>query len=237
MGFFLFLYLFEAFRISDEISWTGHSLLERSLSYALLVGWSYFALDFSNFDRVWRRVAQVLSANLMLFFALNYFWGGRDWAWSTFIEIGWQGTAIQLVIGLIWYLLQRVLQSSREPDKLEQLLTLYAENGKLALSVKADHLIFAKSDGNYLELYLAAPNEKVEKKLLRKSLKALSEDLKDRSQFMRVHKQHLVNLNRVERFENRTGKLTLNCGEDLIIPIGTAYQENLQEYYPNFAPK
>jgi len=83
------------------------------------------------------------------------------------------------------------------------------KNGKVALSsmegldfVEADKIIHCVSESNYTNIYLVDG----QKMVISKTLKEIEELLKDYG-FLRVHNSHLVNLNRIKKYQRGSGGL------------------------------
>ncbi len=60
------------------------------------------------------------------------------------------------------------------------------------------------------------------------SLKSLEEQL-PKNEFMRVHKSHIVNLQKITEIESNT----IVCGDDVLIPVSKLYKERFKEYINN----
>lgn len=98
-------------------------------------------------------------------------------------------------------------KENESKKSLSQKILLKGENQKMVLNLKPIQLLYVKSEGNYLEAYYLQ-NQKVEKKLIRNSLKALKEQLPDKY-FFRAHKSYLINLQHVFKVEGNARNLEL----------------------------
>lgn len=234
-GFFLFFFLFQPFQVSLGDSWTGHNFLSRSLIYAVLVFISFWAWEGTRLKLYYKRCLQFSYSTLFLFFGLNYFWGGDDWTWSVFLEITWQGSALNLLLLFFWTLFFN--SRSANAPKLEQFVEIHSDNGKEILSLKFKDLLFLKSESNYIEVHYLNTKGALERKVMRKSLKAAEEELKEFPSVIRVQKQYLVNLKSVLKVERGPKKWDLEFTHDLRVPIGKSYQESFQATWQSFAPK
>lgn len=96
-------------------------------------------------------------------------------------------------------------------------ITLNSENANESLQILIEQLIYIQSADNYLEVYYLE-KATVLKKLMRGTLKAVSESLVQYPELFRCHKSYLVNLNKVTRVSgNAQGyKLALSDCENLI---------------------
>ncbi len=236
LGFFLFLFLLKPFQIELGTSHSGHTLVERSLIYGFWAFWAFFAWE-QILDRLWlKRLFQFISLYLFLLFSLNYFWGGHDWSLEVFFEMFWQGSLLAALLILLYRAIFRRVGEDKGSLEKEEYLQFIAENGKDRLEIKSSQFLFAKSDGNYLVLETIS-GDSLKSKLLRKSLKAQAEDFEDKGYLLRVHKQFLVNLKKVESLDRKGQKLSLILEGGLKVPVGQAYLENFNRAWQNFAPK
>jgi DNA-binding LytR/AlgR family response regulator len=95
------------------------------------------------------------------------------------------------------------VHTSIQPQKI----TIKSENLKIALQVHPMHLFFVKSEGNYVEAFYFQ-NQKVQKELIRSSLKAIEKQLSS-SDFFRCHNRFLVNLRHIQKVEGNARNLEL----------------------------
>ena len=87
-------------------------------------------------------------------------------------------------------------------------------------NVDSKKFIYAKSHGNYTEIFLNN-EDKILKKLERITLGNLCDELSNNRSVLRVHKSYIVNLNEVNSVDGNSAglKLTLNNLPDIIIPV------------------
>ena len=87
--------------------------------------------------------------------------------------------------------------------------------------VKSDDILYCKADGNYSEIFL----KENRKEFLSKKLKDIEELVQD-TNFFRVHKSYLVNLNHIKEFINNDGQyLVLDNG--VSIPVSRSKKNAL----------
>ncbi|MGB0524807.1 MAG: LytR/AlgR family response regulator transcription factor [Flammeovirgaceae bacterium] len=91
---------------------------------------------------------------------------------------------------------QQLNQSYQQRIPVNEIL-LSSENGKDVIECSTEELLFISSSDNYVEIYLYQ-NDQLEKKLLRSSLKRITETLATEKQFFRCHRAYLVNLSKIE---------------------------------------
>ena len=122
------------------------------------------------------------------------------------------------------------LTPKKSAPALPQKIVLVAENEKIALQVTPSDLCFVKSEGNYAEVFYHQ-NQKVQKELIRNSLKAIEAQLYD-SNFFRCHNRFLVNLHHIQKVEGnaRNLELVLERIEEKI-PVSRSKSEMLLQLF------
>ena len=103
-----------------------------------------------------------------------------------------------------------------------RLLKLQSENGKHQLELKADSLLYLKSEGNYVEVYYTS-GEAIKTELIRNSLKNLEQSLRGFPQIKRCHRSYLVNMQRINRSRMKNSKIELDLGHGQV-PVSPKYQ-------------
>jgi hypothetical protein len=93
------------------------------------------------------------------------------------------------------------------------------------------NLMFLQASANYVELVFGE-NGKIDRKVIRATLKEMELALQDSSHFFRCHKSFIVNLEHVSRISgNAQGyKLHLKFTEE-VIPVSRAYNDFLKSYF------
>lgn len=111
---------------------------------------------------------------------------------------------------------------------LENIHSLSKERKKIVLKemdvhhiVQLDQIIWCTAEGSYTQFFLAGGDSI----LVSKHLKEF-EDLLSPNGFFRVHRSHLVNLNKIKRFERSEGG-TLYMEEDHIVPVSVRKKDRL----------
>lgn len=117
------------------------------------------------------------------------------------------------------------------PDKETSVNQVHfqAENEKEVLSIKLDHLLFLKSESNYVAIFYLY-NGQLKKRLIRNSLKKLEQELKPPT-LIRVHRSYMLNiLNAVSVIRNpKSYQVFLEKAEEYPIPVSPTYMENFDE--------
>jgi two-component system LytT family response regulator len=90
--------------------------------------------------------------------------------------------------------------------------------------IELNEIVYAEASNNYSRILLT------DKKLftISKTLKDVQEVLEE-SHFLRVHRQYIINLNRVKQFSRNEGILTMDNGDH--IPVARNQKERLIEKY------
>jgi DNA-binding LytR/AlgR family response regulator len=110
-------------------------------------------------------------------------------------------------------------------------LVLKSDNDKETLEVDPESILFIESVGNYVEITCQEEKDKVERTLLRSSLRRIERQLKEFLFLFKCHRGFIVNINRIERANgNAQGyKLTFE-GLDKEIPVARSYLKKFREY-------
>lgn len=113
---------------------------------------------------------------------------------------------------------------------LPEKIALKSENKKIALQIDPINLFFAKSEGNYVEVFYYQ-NQKVQKQLIRNSLKAIEEQLSI-SDFFRCHNRFLINLLHIQKVEGnaRNFEIVLENIEEKI-PVSRSKSDKLLQLF------
>lgn len=107
---------------------------------------------------------------------------------------------------------------------------LVAENGKPALQLQLDDLIFLQSSGNYVEVHHRDASGRVHKDLIRNRLKALASELPG-DRFFQSHKSYVVNVQHIRKVRGNARNYVLQLQfEDLEIPVARSRSAELNEF-------
>ncbi len=127
---------------------------------------------------------------------------------------------------VIYYKNQRAeikeLQTKISHPAKKQMIAFRDENGKIKFSILSKDLLLLESTDNYVSVYFILEN-KVQRKLLRNTLKNIEESLKE-SSTIRCHRSYMVNTLNVE-FVQKDGK-KLNIKVKMLeknIPVSQKY--------------
>lgn len=111
---------------------------------------------------------------------------------------------------------------NNEANKVqEKNLLIKSETDDVELQLNHKDFIYAKSDGNYIEIYFLNSNE-IQKKLIRNRLKNI-ETLLPKSSFLRCHNSFIVNGNAIVKIEGNARNLELHLKDvSETIPVSRA---------------
>ena len=111
--------------------------------------------------------------------------------------------------------------TSNKPAE-KRLIVFKDENGKIKFSVLAKDLLLLESTDNYVSVFYVLQN-KVQRKLLRNTLKNLEEMLKENA-ILRCHRSFMVNPANVEFMQKEGKKLNIKIKHfDKSIPVSEKY--------------
>jgi len=114
------------------------------------------------------------------------------------------------------------LQTKISQPARKKLIVFKDENDKIKFSVLAKDLLFLESTDNYVSVYYVL-NDKVQRQLLRNTLKNLEKSLKENS-VLRCHRSYMVNSNNVEFVQKYGKKLTIKVRlTENTIPVSQKY--------------
>ncbi|HEX4849281.1 MAG TPA: LytTR family DNA-binding domain-containing protein [Puia sp.] len=102
-------------------------------------------------------------------------------------------------------------------------IAIPAQQGGISF-IDLNNIVYSEASNNYTRIILADGN----RFLISKTLKDVQEVLEE-EQFLRVHRQYIVNLNHVKHFNRNEGILTMD--NDDLIPIARNQKEKLIERY------
>ncbi len=127
---------------------------------------------------------------------------------------------------IVYYKNQRIeielLKSNANKPTEKRLLAFKDENGKIKFSVLAKDLLLLESTDNYVSVFYILDN-KVQRKLLRNTLKNMEQMLKENS-VVRCHRSFMVNIANVEFMQKDYKKFNLKIKHlEKVIPVSEKY--------------
>jgi DNA-binding LytR/AlgR family response regulator len=113
------------------------------------------------------------------------------------------------------------------PGSGPEIVVLSAEGEKDKIEIRLSALILIKSIDNYVEIY-AADEGRIQKRILRSSLKRIEQDLKDRPFLFKCHRAFLVNVRNIHRVAgNSQGYRLIFQGIEFEVPVSRNVSQDL----------
>lgn len=180
----------------------------------------------------------------MIFLSVNLFLETSINQWSLFTIILLKTVSVSILPILLMVLFEQYMHNRKQLDeaikltqKLEQngqpetskVIKLITENGKLALQLEINELVYLQSDGNYVDV-IHLNQGKLEKSIVRNRLKSLLELLPEED-FFHCHKRYLINGHHVLKVEGNARNLELSLrGVEEKIPVSRANNEAVKSF-------
>ncbi|MCB0836100.1 MAG: LytTR family transcriptional regulator DNA-binding domain-containing protein [Bacteroidetes bacterium] len=242
-----FIFLFNPFNLE---SWNYHNAWGSGLPIFAggLLGMPVFYItqfilrEMFNLNtfKVWQfclwSLLELTLLSLLFFFLFGTPESSEDGYWGEFIT-SLKYTFLILIIpySMAILILRNVKKTppiSHQPKEpvpeLPNLIDFPDENGKVIFTLKWDHLLFLKSEDNYINVHYLH-NDEVEKKLIRTNLKKLSARI-NHPMLVRTHRSFMVNMENVVSMERgkRGFRLNLKKLTQVQIPVSATYQTQLE---------
>lgn len=223
---FYVLYIFEAFGIQQGLSASGHGFLERTIMFALLNLGFFASTEYLLAPRInlnmkntflWC-IAQIIVGGALIHLLFNYFWSWQESSIHSFLLLESEYLAVMVIPMSVYHAIRLI--GAGKADKPEE-LKFTSENGKDALSLKPQFLLFIKSDKNYLEIHFET-TDGVKTHLIRNRLKAIEEHYQASPYLRRSHRSYLVNPQKIDCMIEQKGKYELHIAE-FVVPLSDAF--------------
>ncbi len=121
------------------------------------------------------------------------------------------------------------LKTNANKPAEKRLIVFKDDNGKIKFSVLANDVLLIESTDNYVSVFYILQN-KVQRKLLRNTLKNLEEMLKENA-IIRCHRSFMVNPANVEFMQKDSKKLTIKIRHfDKSIPVSEKYSSPFLDF-------
>ena len=133
---------------------------------------------------------------------------------------------------------QRVLELESKGLSHVGVINFTDEKGENKLSLSSNSLIFIESADNYVEINYISQN-KLNKFLLRNSMKRMEELLASSTNVCRCHRSFIVNMEHVSAMRRNADELEIEfkIPEIKKIPISKTYVKKVSEMFMHLAPK
>lgn len=233
---FLFLYLFRPFGYNPDRHYFNYAItcLFQACSPALIVYFYFLMLNRSNNGMPvirWTLGLQLLHLIFVLFLIglASFFLRTIIYNRSDNLSLANLATELKNVYlaGSLFvvYLLAFGNKNTSKPAITTNISTIPIKTAtkKDDFSLHVEHFVYAKSEGNYIDLYNKEQGV-LKKDLKRISLKNLNTQLKQNPQFVRCHRAYLVNTNHIVKITgNAQGYLLSINGTAEKIPVSRTY--------------
>jgi len=176
----------------------------------------------------------------------------NNWSWNYLFE----EIRNCLVAGIFFYFFLRLssfyLESKKGSPFILQFIPLEVEPEKAALisdlfistqvkqddfCLNVDQLLFAKADGNYIEL-TKSNGSQITTEVKRISLTQFENQITDYPHFFRCHRTYLVNMFKVEKVSGNSQGYLLSFSEtDVKIPVSRKQVDSFNDYYQELRNK
>lgn len=256
---FLFLSFFQPFGIESwnpenkTLRLLGYGFITTSvLLFHFLLVERIFPKWFSESSwKVWKEIVWALWIVLVIgtFNLLYSRWqAGFSLSWMNFLLYQW----ITLTIGLFPVIISTLINYNRLQSKNfkaanqmnkvidedlrlpktkdhKTLIELVGEGTKESVSVPFENIIYIEAADNYVEV-IWMEGDKIQKKLLRNTLKNLETSLSPFPQIFRCHRSFMVNLTRVIRVSGNSQGYKLHFAQvEAEVPVSRQFNEIIRE--------
>ncbi len=132
-----------------------------------------------------------------------------------------------LLIAVVRMPAQLPIETANPPVPPTVLLSIKDENGKPMLSIAQGDILLLKSENNYTAVFFRQ-EEKVEKKLIRSSLKNILQQL-PAPHFLRIHRSYSININNLSAVDRKNGELQVKVKQlpDLPLKVSETYKADI----------
>ena len=138
--------------------------------------------------------------------------------------------SLLILFALQKHQLARLLSRMKDAGPVTANLPIEDEKGNVILILHPDHLLFLKSEDNYVDVYYLLGGE-VRKELIRTTLKKIEEKCSYPG-LLRVHRSYAINVKHVSS-SRKTPKgylLQFDLLPDLQIPVSASYQKQVSTF-------
>ena len=242
----LFLNIFEPWNLTRWFSDSPLIQFLRLSSYGIIIALVYLFTQFPL--RGWFKIEQFSVKSYILWLAIEismislvyiFLYGNpignfiNDFLFSIKYTVLGILLPYSFAILIIYYKNQRaeikLLKNKISVPQKKRLIAFKDENDKIKFSVLAKDLLMLESTDNYVSVYYILEN-KVQRKLLRNTLKNLEDLLKENS-IIRCHRSYMVNSQNVDFLQKDGKKLQLKLKLlDKTIPVSQKYSSLFLEF-------
>tara|TARA_R110002074_G_scaffold63158_3_gene151766 strand:+ start:149 stop:976 length:828 start_codon:yes stop_codon:yes gene_type:complete len=233
----LFINLYTPFRIDQWEADQGLSQFFRLSGFGIIggvvIGLSQLIIKPILFKKIHKVVHFILWTIAEILILSLVFYGlygshGSNFFSEYFISLKYTflGLLIPYTLALCFiFIYSQQKENQKLPETLKpinKIISLKDEYGNHRLSLKSSDILFIEAADNYSIIYYR-DSDTIKKEMLRNSLKALSEQLKD-FPIKRCHRSYLVNVQNVKLAKKASGKVSLHLeGSVSIVPVSRKF--------------
>lgn len=131
--------------------------------------------------------------------------------------------------------IRQLEEEKQERTTRNVIYSFYDEKGELRLSVNQSNLLYVESADNYVYIWYLNKGQ-LTKFMLRNSLKAIEETLKDTS-ILRCHRSYIANFAQVKVIRRQKDGIYLEFGLENVpdIPISKTYNEKVTHWFMTYS--
>lgn len=132
--------------------------------------------------------------------------------------------AIACLLIAVVQMSQQIQTETIAPEASSALLSIKDENGKPMLSVAKEDILLLKSENNYTAVFFTQ-SAKVEKKLIRSSLKNILQQLPT-PPFIRIHRSYSINVKNLSSLDRKNGEIQIKLKylPDMPLKVSETYK-------------
>lgn len=210
---FIFNILFEPFNIEKEEHKMNFLILTSIKSIIVFLS-TYISIRFAGkffIKQKWNIVSEFFLImclsfliGVILFLTRDIFYENPDnWSIRYLVE-EIRNALFTGVLIMIIYLPYLILIYKNEADggNQEQLITIKSRVKSDTFSINPDKILYAKSDGNYLELFYDDGGS-IRRAIIRLTIKELEKQLKDYNFLIKVHRSFIINNNKILKIKKK----------------------------------
>lgn len=227
---FYVLFIFKGYNIQSNLSYSGHSLLFRSLSFAVLTTFVFYIFQFKVSKYVTVSKGKIILMHSMAtiiglhatFILFNYFWKWTEWNLKAYSYFIYEYPLIIIIpICIVWLVFK---QAPLQEDSTRNTYVFSSYNGKEIIEILKTDFLFMKASGNYTEIFYKS-NEVLKSHLLRKNLKRFEFDFKENGVLKKCHRSYIFNTEIGKTVIKQKGKVFLDFGYEKI-PVSKTYMDS-----------
>lgn len=236
-GLFLFvvLFVYQGYRIQTGDSYSGHSLLFRSISFGLSASFIFGVNEFfvskwintkTYFEKSLWLFWEVFSGANICFLFFNYFWNWKELYWNGYFLMLFEYTLVMVFPLSFSILLSPKIEQLWKAEE-NNIILFESENGKHKLQIKTDNLLYIKSEDNYVEIFYVS-DQKVKCELQRNTLKNIEQQYAKSPFLERCHRSYIINPSKINQVIKSNRQIQLDLGFSKTVPVSPKYQPKFE---------